>query len=157
MKTIEQRFWEKADKKDLNSCWLWTASSTIGGYGRLRCKRNEKWIVISAHRYSYELHFGSISNEIQVLHTCDTPACVNPDHLFLGTHLDNMTDKRNKKRGLSARGENHSSAKLTENEVIEIRKNYAVGIRQAELAKKYSVAQTLISHIVTRGAWKHVK
>ena len=89
---INQRFWDKINKTD--SCWIWSASTTRG-YGRLMIKKN---VTIAAHRYSAMLHFGMFDSRLLVLHKCDNPACVNPEHLFLGTEKDNMVDMVSKGR-----------------------------------------------------------
>lgn len=78
-----------------SGCWLWTAGVGIGGYGRLWCGAG---LTRYAHRFSYELAFGPVPSGMFVCHRCDTPACVNPDHLFLGTHRDNMRDMQQKGR-----------------------------------------------------------
>lgn len=109
-KSIEERFWEKVDLKKKDDCWPWTASVNNHGYGRMRV--NGK--LVYAQRLSYIIHFGEIEkgsgyHGICVLHKCDNPLCVNPNHLFLGTHKNNMEDKTNKKRCNSAIGINHGS------------------------------------------------
>jgi hypothetical protein len=87
------RFWAKVQKTD--TCWLWNACKNSDGYGRF----NVNGRLTQAHRFSYELVHGPIeSNKIHVLHTCDTPNCVNPGHLFTGTHSDNMRDMYRKFR-----------------------------------------------------------
>ena len=97
-KTIKERFWEKVDKKDDDQCWLWKGSSN-GIYGKLTINGKS----ISAHRLSYEIHFGEIPDGegyhgTCVLHKCDTPLCANPNHLFLGSNLDNVQDMCKKGR-----------------------------------------------------------
>lgn len=102
---IEQRFWTKVNKQgpapahlpDLSGCWLWTAA-TIRGYGQILGVLNGKRRPLYAHRVSWELAFGPILNDLEVLHRCDTPLCVRPDHLFLGTQQDNLADARAKGR-----------------------------------------------------------
>lgn len=86
------RFQAKINKTD--TCWLWTASVSIKGYGFFRLSR----VTIYAHRIAYWLAYGIDPGSLLVCHTCDTPACVNPDHLFLGTHKDNQDDKVKKNR-----------------------------------------------------------
>ena len=85
---MEERFWEKVSPEPNTGCWLWTGS-TSGGYGRLM--ETEERRLVAAHRFSYELHFGD-PGDLQVCHHCDTPACVNPQHFFLGTQSDNVQD-----------------------------------------------------------------
>lgn len=93
-----ERFFNKIEKTD--SCWIWRAAKRHTGYGCI--KINGK--VVDAHRVSYTIHFGKIPEGLLVCHTCDNRLCVNPDHLFLGTHSDNMQDCKSKGRfGISPR------------------------------------------------------
>ena len=150
------RFWSRVDKS--GDCWVWTAATTNGGYGVIRdTGRNGK--IIRAHRLSWELHNGPIPAGIEVCHRCDNPPCVNPAHLFLGTHQDNVTDTVNKGRasGGGPRGALHHQAKLTEAQVLDIRAVYAAGAAsQRQLARKYNVDRGTIQHIVKRMVWTHI-
>jgi len=93
---LTNRFWDKVQISDRNSCWIWTGT-TPAGYGQIRGEP-PKYKKLRAHRVSYELHFGPIPKNKLVCHTCDNPKCVNPDHLFLGTSLDNNRDMVKKGR-----------------------------------------------------------
>lgn len=150
MKTLEQRFWAKVHKTD--TCWLWTAAKINGGYGSIGY--GDKMVL--AHRLSWELHNGPTHEELCVLHKCDAPACVNPDHLFLGTHADNMTDMTKKGRRVSTprSGESNGRAKLTVAQVRDIRARE--GQSQRALAKEFGLGQTQISHILSGKGWAHI-
>lgn len=133
-------------------CWNWTASKDGDGYGRFGVRRTIK----GAHRVSYTLHTGNITEGLHVLHKCDNPSCVNPDHLFLGTHSENMADKTTK--GRSPRGSKHGRSKLTEKKVQMIRYIHdRLGTTQGNLAEIFNVNTDYIGRIVRREYWKHVE
>lgn len=98
-KTVEERFWPKVNKTE--SCWLWTGSKTRAGYGEFH---GEVWKTIRAHRWLYEKEYGPIPHGLHICHHCDTPACVRPSHMFVGTHLDNMRDCARKGRNSFQKG-----------------------------------------------------
>jgi hypothetical protein len=150
---IEIRFKSKY-KVDLNTdCWNWTASKDDCGYGYfLKDGRPHR-----AHRISYEFHKGPIPEGIEVCHTCDNPPCVNPDHLFLGTHKVNMGDMVNKGRSKGTPGEAHNKAKLTDEKVLEIRRLFNAGYSESALVKKFKVCQSTINRVILRQTWSHVK
>ncbi len=108
------------------------------------------------HRFVWELINGPIPRGLGVLHTCDTPACYEPTHLFLGTQADNMADKchKGRQRHGGAAGDDHGCAKLTSLEVVEIRSR--TGTSQRALAKEYGVGKTTIARIHRRQGWKHL-
>lgn len=129
-------------------CWNWTAGKFPDGYGQfVEINRSR-----GAHRVSYELHCGAIPERMCVCHRCDNRACINPDHLFLGTNSENMADMTAK--GRQARGTSNARAKLTEADVLAIRS--ASGITQQKLAKQYGVGQILISRIRRGKLWAHL-
>ena len=99
-------FWPKVERKGQDECWPWLAARHKNGYGALNC-HYERGTGNYAHRASWVIHNGDIPNGMWVLHKCDNPPCVNPGHLWLGTHLENMADMSNKGRSLS--GERHLS------------------------------------------------
>jgi HNH endonuclease len=109
---------------------------------------------VSAHRYSFELYKGPIPKGMKVLHQCDVPACVNPDHLFLGTDLDNARDKTRKGRGNFVQGERQGSSKLTEAAVIDIKTKR---LSQSEFAKLYGVQIGTIWKVLNGYSWTHVR
>lgn len=111
-----------------------------------------------AHRHAYELAFGAIPEGQLVLHRCDNPACCNAEHLFLGSQLDNMSDRLVKGRFTTqAKGENNASAKLTDADVLEIRRLVSEGTYQKDVAEQFGVSQPLISMIALRKNWRHLK
>lgn len=138
------RFWEKVVKTD--GCWNWNGTKFQSGYGAIGIGG----ILKRAHRVSWELKNGPITNGLHVLHKCDNPGCVRPDHLFLGTQKDNMVDKT--KKGRQAPGP--TGSKLIPEKVIELRKLYSTGdYSYRQLAAKYSVAKETIKHAITKRTW----
>jgi len=153
--TLEERFWAKVARRGPNDCWEWMAGKTTAGYGHIHGKGGAKGKVIYAHRLSWELLNGPILKELCCLHRCDNPGCVNPTHLFLGSQIDNVADKVAK--GRQAHGENAGGCKLTSDQVVEIRKEYASGNgTYRQLASKYGVNKAEIGYIVTHKRWAHI-
>lgn len=149
--TLVNRFWKYVEKT--NDCWLWTGAKTHGGYGVL----NNGAKVIRAHRLSYQIHRGDFSPDLDILHKCDNPSCVNPDHLSTGTAKDNVADMFQKGRGYvvgGASGEKHPGAKLTQSQVDAIRSEYIPHVMSFQkLADKYGVSKRAIQFIVHRKQW----
>jgi hypothetical protein len=174
------RFWDKVDKTD--SCWLWTGKPDPKGYGRFKLS-NRSW---RAHRVSWLIHFQD-PGDLFVCHSCDNPICVNPEHLFLGTHQDNMNDMYNKGRGKKAagahhglvknkgaaqsgekhwsvrhpektsKGEAHGLSTLTEEVVLEIRRRYDSGESNKNISESLGIHKSTVSKIGLRQRWKHLK
>jgi HNH endonuclease len=140
-----------------NGCMLWkgalASKKGLNGYGKIRLAGGKQK---AAHRFSYEIHKGSIPNGIYVLHKCDTPRCVAPDHLFLGTHSDNMRDREIKKRNNIPEGENNYLAAFKNEEVIKIRTLQKQGVAIRKLARIYKVSQQTIQNIVRRKTYKNI-
>jgi len=146
-------FWRNVNKTD--SCWLWTGTVQQAGYGEFRSGRNRKDRRISAHRFSYELHFGPIPSGLCVCHRCDNPPCVNPAHLFLGTNAENTLDCVAKNR--NAKGERQGHAKLTAAAVLDIRSEFASGtVTKTALAKRFGVTVQAVWLILNGKNWKHI-
>ena len=146
---MRDRFWSKVDKS--GSCWIWTGVLDRYGYGKF--KLNGRYC--QAQRVSWLLTHGSIADGLFVCHSCDNPACVRPDHLWLGNNALNMADMTSK--GREAKGERHGLSKLTESEVIEIRRRYAAGgISHRSLAIEFGVHNRTIGQVVNRATWKHL-
>jgi len=156
-----KRFWAKVEKTD--NCWLWTGSKRNKGYGAfVYADKNGKVVQGRAHRFSYEIHVGEIPEGLFVLHKCDNPGCVNPDHLFVGTNQDNVTDMVSKgrhvrggtyKKGNYKSGESHHNAKLTWELVGRIREDKPT-MSYSQLSIKYKIAIGHLHRIITRKAWK---
>lgn len=147
--TLEERFWKYVVKTD--GCWKWTACKDNRGYGHLMIKG----VPHLATRLSWLIHNGSIPEKAFVLHRCDNPECTNPDHLFLGDQLDNVSDMWNKGRAKPGHmvGSKHGMAKLTEEQVREIRESKERGVK---LAIRFGVARTTICDIRKRRIWTHI-
>lgn len=170
-----RRFWAKVAKS--NGCWLWQASKSIAGYGQFKLR---SYVGVFAHRLSWEIAHGVIADGLWVLHKCDTPACVNPEHLFLGTCVDNVRDMYAKGRNApiprpplaalprgsdhflrkhperAPRGERCGVSKLKATQVIEIRQLAGVGRSKSDLAALFGVTQPTIHKIVRRLRWAHL-
>lgn len=147
--TLADAFWQYVQAASEEVCWNWEGTKRQDGYGQF--KHNDELYV--AHRASWIIHHGPIPDEMIICHKCDNPQCVNPHHLFLGTHADNMADKVSKGRQ-AKRGE--TAKKLTRRAVSSIREAYAQGATQASLAEKYGVTMATISRVVTRKVWRNV-
>lgn len=147
--SYEEAFWIKVKKT--KKCWIWHGSINRNGYGYYRGK--------TAHSVAYRLRRGIIPSDMEVCHTCDNRACVNPLHLFVGTRKDNMQDcisKGRQNKAVFARGEQQGNSKLTRKEVEHIRGLCAAGHTQTSVAEKFGVTQACISHIVRRKNWRHL-
>lgn len=141
------RFWPKVKKTE--GCWIWKAAYDKGGYGRFCYKSKAE----RAHRVSWELHNGLIPKELCVLHKCDVRGCVNPNHLFLGTRVDNIKDMDNKGRRVSLKGNKNGNSKLNEEKVKSIRQLFLKGHSKSKLALKFGVTSQMISRIVRNKNW----
>jgi len=153
MKLSEVERFEKHIFYSPCGCWYWTGNQRKKtGYGGFRF--NGKMML--SHRVSWLLFKGEIG-ENHVLHKCDNPSCVNPDHLFLGTHVDNMNDMKIKGRAVSFQGSLHANSILTESEVLDIKKLLNFSHKQVSIAKTYGVDKTTIQNISSGKTWKHVQ
>ena len=148
---IEKKFWSHVEKRD--GCWLWAGCKMSNGYGDFRVMRDGKYRHVSPHRLSYELHHGPIPTGLNVCHSCDTPSCVNPNHLFAGTQAQNRRDCVAKNR--QARGERHGMSKLTENQVKLIREQRTSGLSLRKIASRFAVSDTLVMKICRGDLWEH--
>jgi hypothetical protein len=160
------RFFKHVIKGNNDECWLWKGAKNPAGYGRFGLPGNKR---IYAHRFSYELIYGKIPDKLYVCHHCDKPSCVNPKHLWVGTHQENMKDMVKKGRNCSERkgnkfgkfsiilkGSLHPLAKLNKEKVKEIKVKIKNGIRGNVIAAQYNVSDQLIYDIKNGISWKHV-
>jgi hypothetical protein len=156
MRRHPDTFWRHVEPEPNSGCWLWTASLGSTGYGQAfnGWPKSHGRRVTGAHRVAWELTHGEIPAGLGVLHRCDVPLCVNPQHLFLGTSADNLRDMRAKKR--DARGEKHGRVKLTAAAVADIRRSAASGSTYDALAEQYEVVHNTISQICRGLTWRDV-
>ena len=140
-------FEERYEKLE-NGCWEWMWGKNTSGYGAYAALGQK-----AAHRVAWVRAFGAIPTGLHVLHRCDNPACVNPDHLFLGTHQDNMADLRVKGRAYAAKGEANMSAKLTRTQVLQI---MADPRTCTEIAAEYGINATSVDNIRNGKTWSHL-
>lgn len=150
MSRIDMRFFIEANSMPLpfSGCWIWMRSVNRKGYGLLR--RDGQTL---AHRASFATFNGQIPRGLFVLHRCDTPCCVNPDHLFAGTALQNTRDMFKKGRNRNARGEHAGLAKLTRAMVTEMRSMAASGLSHRALARHFGVSKSTATSAINCKTW----
>lgn len=152
----------------IGRCWQWTGPTNWGGYGIIYHERRTQ----VAHRVMWKIIHGPIPPGIQVLHRCDNPACINPSHLWLGSNRDNVSDRHAKGRDgaafgdangsrrfpeLRRRGIHHDNAKLTDEQVREIRRRFQNGnVTKASLARRFKVCNSLVGMVIAKQIWRHV-
>jgi HNH endonuclease len=148
---LSVRLSSKCVKDELSDCILWTGTKNNKGYGRLTYEKKQ----ISVHRVAYELANGPIANGLFVLHSCDNPLCVNPEHLSLGNQTENMrqASERGRIRVPRCKGIEQGSSKLSEDDVLKIRESTGTVI---SVAKEFNVAPSTISSIRLRKSWTHI-
>lgn len=149
--------WERRYEPDLNSgCWLWSGAIDRDGYGKttISPRQNGKLAQIRAHRLALFISHGrEYPANFLVCHRCDTPACVNPSHLFLGTNAENLADRDRKGRGRVGIGERQWFAKLSAKDIPAIR---ASSEKFKDIANKYGVRRQTIAAVKHRATWKHI-
>lgn len=179
---LAERFWSKVKKSE--TCWEWTGGRTNSGYGKF-CLSGKGGKTVGAHRFSYELNFEPIPKGLFVCHRCDNCLCVRPDHLFLGTHADNMRDMAEKKRtahginspkyillynrlktfqsnyspDLATRAVNpyHAAKKLTASKVLQMRALFNEGKHTCkDISLLFGVSKSTAWEVVTRRIWRHI-
>lgn len=179
VRTTPENFWQFVQKG--NGCWLWQGSKSPKGYGVISYQ-GKAW---RAHRLAYKFTRGDIPAGLCVLHRCDNPSCVRPDHLFLGTHGENNTDRARKGRNATGerhgsktkperlpvgdrhgsrkhpeswrRGETHHNTTLVADDIKKIRKLYQPGINTRSLAQQFNVSMDTIRRIATFKTWGHIR
>jgi hypothetical protein len=155
-KTLEV-MWAQIDRNGPGGCWIWRGSTNNMGYGSIQFNGRK---MVAVHRLIYQLAHGNLEGpHVFCLHKCDTPRCVNPEHIFLGDDKANTADKVAKKRHLY--GERNSHARLTEAQVLVIRAEYWYDpVRNRsnilELVAKYGVSRITLSALISGRSWKHL-
>ena len=153
--TTEERLWRHVDKA--GDCWIWTGKSVNQkGYGQIQIGGRETKQKL-VHRLSYEIHYGEIPEGMVVMHSCDNPSCVNPDHLSVGTQSQNILDAFARGRKTASpphkQGESHGASKLKEGDVLTIRSSKT---SNQNLALFYGVSNSAIERIRNRKTWRHI-
>lgn len=161
---LGEHFWKYVNKTE--TCWNWTGSKTRG-YGHYSLSGKQ----YRTHRLMWEVVNGAIPDGMVICHKCDNPSCVNPDHLFIGTQADNIADCIAKGRSSKymhkgvgagepkppyAIGEHKPNAKLTENDVREIKRLWSNGLKMPIIAKQFGVNRSAVRQIIKGITWKHV-
>ena len=151
------RFWKKVAIETPDKCWLWTAAKNEKGYGVAWVR--EWGNTQKAHRVAWHICNGPISENLCALHRCDVPACCNPHHLFLGDRIANNSDMRAKGRDAKIEvriGEQHPIAKLTDENVREIRAMRSRGIKRRIVASRFRITESNVKQITAGNTWRHL-
>lgn len=144
--------WRQVTKTE--TCWLWTGAKKGRGYGHIGLRG--RWIA--THRLSFELAYGPIPAGLRVCHRCDVPACVRPDHLFLGTAKDNSKDMIAKGRvgDVGAKGQRNGKAKVSDAQVLKIRERAAAGESRTALCNEFGLTKASVGKIIRGETWRHL-
>jgi len=145
-KTAEERFWLKVNKTSEEDCWNWTGALQSKGYGILRVDDKR----ISAHRFSWILSNGNIPNKLLVLHKCDNKRCINPNHLYIGTQIDNMRD-RAIRNPVPSESFGSGKTKLSHSDILSIRS--IKGKSQQIIASMFNISQKTVSNILRNNSY----
>lgn len=156
MHEAKRRLYERCRLNKKTGCLEWQGAvinrvDRSRAYGVLRFRGRN----VLVHRLSWEVAYGPVPEGLNVLHRCDNPRCFNPDHLFLGTQADNLADCIAK--GRCSQGEGHYNSKLTEADVVTIRRMKASGSSYKTLREMFGVSQGVVQRVVAGKSWRHVK
>lgn len=151
--TLEERFWRKVQKRAPDECWIFPSTKR---YGYMYVGKTAIPQHRPAHQIAYILSVGPITGGLHVLHRCDNHHCVNPAHLYLGTHQDNMLDRKERKRSYRSIGEANRAAKLTTEQILEMRALYASGMNFSELGRRFGTAKSTARRNCLGMSWKHL-
>lgn len=150
---LKIRFWKKVSKQKEDECWIWNAYKHKKGYGYFHANGS----VMKSHRISFILENKTlIPKGMCICHSCDNPSCVNPNHLWMGTNMDNIKDSLMKGRRIGLRGEKNNSCKLKSKEVLKIRELFLQKIKAKHIAKMFNIGISMIYAIKQRRNWKHI-
>ena len=150
-KSVRERLEKHSQINEATDCIEWRGSKSPEGYGYIKVNGRTRYV----HRTAYEIHKGAIPKHCVVMHQCDNPRCINPDHLVVGSVADNIADKVAKAR--QAKGERNGRAKLRARQVAAIRRFHLAGrLTKSQLARKYSVDRACIDRIVSKRTWRHI-
>jgi hypothetical protein len=152
---IRRRLARRTRVGTTSGCWLWVGSIGTEGYGQFHIRGRLNGWLDRAHRVSYRARVGPIKG-MCVLHRCDNPPCINPDHLFLGSRTDNNADKIAKGREARLAGVRNGRAKLSEHQASEALRRQSEGESLTRIGEDFGVTRGAIAHIVTGKNWKHI-
>jgi DNA-binding CsgD family transcriptional regulator len=162
IKPLIDRFMDKVSPEPMSGCWLWTGSVNRAGYGMFHVRhdaaRNRSHAAL-AHRVSFEVFKGQELGQLQALHHCDNPACVNPAHLFAGRPADNVADMDGKGRRVNRpmRGSRHANSKVTETDVLQMFALRLQGLTQQQIGNRFGISQVQVGNILRKNQWKQVQ
>ncbi len=145
-KSLAEKFWKKIDIRKSSKCWNWVGAIQNCGYGVIG---DGRYGIVTTHRLSWEIHYGEIKDNLNVLHKCDNKRCVNPNHLYLGNHSDNMSDRMSRNPGNLGGGHQ----KIDNDDRMNIVSMYRSGnFLQRELSDMFGISRPYVSMLVNNRA-----